>query len=601
MLTHPLHRKLFIAALFLIATVAYLPALRAGFIWDDDAYVTRNRTLRSFEGLEQIWLSPLATPQYYPLVHTSFWLECRFWGANSFGFHLDNVLLHALTAVLLWLVLERLQVPGAPWAAVLFALHPVAVESVAWVTERKNVLCALFSIATLYAYLKFDPLDSASEDQPRRWDRYVLVLVLFVAALLSKTIACTLPAVLLVMIWWKRGRITLRDIAAMAPMFVIGLVAGLLTAHIETVKVGALGEDWSLNWIGRFILAGRVPWFYLMKDLWPNPLLFFYPQWNIDPRQPVQYLPLAGTIVTLIVLWILRQRLGRGPIALVVIFLVALFPAMGFFNVYPMRYSYVADHFQHLALIAFCVGLAALLSIWIRRTAVVATVVAVLALIYGGLTFQHAQIFHNTEILWRDTLAKNDRAWMAAHNLGNELAARQKFDEAIALYQKGLAVRPRELALLNQLGLAYMNKGERTQAMKYYDAALQIDPKYVPVLINLASDAQIRQDYREAEHYARQAIESEPRTAAGYLKLGRALSQQQHHDEAMVELRKAVTLDPADGVAHLALAIECAQSGRTDEAISECRAALGAQPELTEAQRMLDELLRSAGGGMPAL
>ncbi len=598
MLTNPLHRKLFIAALFIAAAVAYLPALRAGFIWDDDAYVTRNFTLRSVEGLKQIWLSPLATPQYYPLVHTSFWLECRFWGLNPFGFHLDNVLLHALAAALLWLVLEKLQVPGAPWAAVLFALHPVAVESVAWVTERKNVLCALFSIATIYAYLKVDPL---REDQPRRTDRYPLVLALFIAALLSKTIACTLPAVLLIIIWWKRGRITTRDILATAPMLAIGLGAGLITAHIETVKVGAVGDDWSLNWIGRFVLAGRVPWFYLMKDVWPNPLIFFYPQWNIDPHQPLQYLPLAATIVTLVLLWILRHRLGRGPIALALIFLASLFPAMGFFNVYPMRYSYVADHFQHVALIAFCVGVAALLSLWIRQASGVATVAVVLALVYGTLTFQHAQIFHDTEILWRDTLAKNDRAWMAAHNLGNELAAKQKLDEAIALYQKGLAVRPRELALLNQLGLAYMNKGERTQALKYYDDALQIDPRYVPVLINLASDAQIRQDYREAERYARQAIESEPRTAAGYIKLGRALSQQQRHDEAMVELKRAVSLDPRDGIAHLALAAECAQTGRTDEAITECRAALGAQPDLVEARRMLDDLLRSTGGGIPGL
>jgi protein O-mannosyl-transferase len=256
----PRFRRAFGAAVIIVITlVAYVPAMRGGWIWDDDSYVTQNPTLTTGGGLKQIWLEPRSIPQYYPLVHTTFWIEHQLWGLNPFGYHAVNVLLHVINALLLWTILRRLSVPGAWFAACLFAVHPVHVESVAWVTERKNVLSAMFYLCAMLAYLPFCLPDEHERHEAWSWRRYVAVSALLVCALLSKTVACTFPAAVLLIAWWKRGgRITWRrDVAPLAPMFLIGLAFGLTTAWLEKVHVGAEGKDWSLSPIDRMHVAGR--------------------------------------------------------------------------------------------------------------------------------------------------------------------------------------------------------------------------------------------------------------------------------------------------------------------------------------------------------
>src|SRR4051812_47674469 len=228
-------------ALLAITLLAYIPAMRGGFIWDDDYYVTLNRSLRSFDGIQQIWTGifpnpreypRFAGPQYYPMTYTSFWLQTRFqnWSQplSPFPFHLVSVLLHGASAVMLWVILRKLAVPG-PWViAAIFALHPVQVESVAWITERKNVLSGAFYFASLLVYLRFAGLDPAPPFDPEqkfalpreRGKVYSLALVLFACALLSKTVTGSLPAVVLLLIWWKRGRIRLKeDVLPLLPFF----------------------------------------------------------------------------------------------------------------------------------------------------------------------------------------------------------------------------------------------------------------------------------------------------------------------------------------------------------------------------------------------
>ena len=249
------------ALLFLLVCLAYLPALRDGFIWDDDSYVTGNPTLRNLHGLYRIWFELGAVPQYYPLVHTTFWLEYHLWGLHPPGYHLINILLHAAAAVLLWQVLRGLQLPGAWLAAALFALHPIEVESVSWITERKNVLSAVFYFAAVLAYLRFAAWAVPEGANRRRWRWYFLALLLFLAALLSKTVTCSLPAALLLVCWWKQGRVRWADVYPLLPFFVVGMGLGLLTAGMEKYHVGAQGADWSLSFADRCLIAGRALWF----------------------------------------------------------------------------------------------------------------------------------------------------------------------------------------------------------------------------------------------------------------------------------------------------------------------------------------------------
>jgi len=343
-------------ALFGATIIAYFPALHGGFIWDDDGHVTKP-ALRSLHGLWRIWTELGATQQYYPVLHSAFWLEHRLWGDAPFGYHLLNVLLHATAACLFGLVVERL-VPKpldrnasrssslgtscSTFAAFLFALHPVCVESVAWISEQKNTLSTVFYLLSALAYLRFD--------QNRKPRTYLLALGLFLLALLSKSVTATLPAALLVIFWWRRGSLSWkRDVVPLLPWFAIGAAVGLLTAWVErTFIIGAQGYAFDLSFLERCLLAGRVIWFYLGKLLWPANLIFIYPRWQVSAAVPWQYLFPIAAIAATAALWLIRRR-TRGPLAGWLFFVGSLFPALGFFNAYPFIFSYVADHFQYLA------------------------------------------------------------------------------------------------------------------------------------------------------------------------------------------------------------------------------------------------------------
>ncbi|HOW19171.1 MAG TPA: O-GlcNAc transferase, partial [Phycisphaerae bacterium] len=337
------------AGLLLLALAVYIPAMRGGFVWDDDDYVTENRTLRSLDGLGRIWFDIRATPQYYPLVFTSFWLEYHLWDSRPGGYHVVNILLHGTSAVLLWLVLRRLAVPGAWFAAAVFAVHPVHVESVAWITERKNVLSGVFYLSAALVWLRFAGLDCPRAAEPRRRSLYAIGLFLFACALLSKSVTASLPAALLLVLWWKRGRIARGDFLPLVPFFALGAVMGLITAWVERHHVGAEGAEWALSAAERCLIAGRALWFYAAKLIWPVRLTFIYPRWPIDSGVWWQYLYPIAAVAAIGLLWGLRRRIGRGPLVAVLFFAITLAPALGFFDVYPMRYSFVADHFQYHA------------------------------------------------------------------------------------------------------------------------------------------------------------------------------------------------------------------------------------------------------------
>ena len=269
------------AVLFGAALLVYLPALRCGFIWNDSDYVTAP-ALRSLRGLWLIWFKVGATQQYYPLLHTVFWLEHVLWGDSTLGYHLANVLFHAGSASLLYLVLHRLAVPGDWTAALIFVVHPVCAESVVWISEQKNTLSTLFYLAATLAYLRFD--------QRRHLADYGLALACFVLALFCKTVTATLPGALLVMLWWRRGHLGWRlDVIPLIPWFAIGAASGLASAWIERTYIGANGSDFALSAAERMLVAGRAVWFYLAKLIWPAGIEFIYPRWHLDSGAARQY------------------------------------------------------------------------------------------------------------------------------------------------------------------------------------------------------------------------------------------------------------------------------------------------------------------------
>lgn len=594
------------ALLMGVALLAYGPALDGELIWDDDAHVTAP-ALRSLEGLWRIWTDSRATQQYYPLVHSAFWLQYQLWGLATVGYHLVNVILHVTSAVLLWQILLRLGVPGALLAAAIWALHPVNVESVAWISELKNALSGALYLAALLAYLGFDPPGTAdpastTEGPDRRdWSRYRLAFALFVAALLSKTVTASLPAALALIFWWKDGRLDwARRGLPLIPFFTVGAALGLTTAWVERYVLGAEGEAFTLGWLDRVLVAGRALWFYLGKLVWPSNLIFVYPRWSVDPSSYAQWAYPAAAVAAVAALWALRARIGRAPLVAALYFIGTLFPALGFFNIYTFNYSFVADHFQYLASIGPIAAAAAVivtafarLGLWTKATGAAAC--AALLIVLAGLSWHQAHLYGNLETLYRDIMTRDSRGLLAHLNLGVVYLRQGRHDEAIAVYQNVIKMKPDYTRAYNNLGAVYATLGRHAEAAAVYEQALAVDPKFAEARYHLAlaREAQGRLDEAIAAYEG--AVAGLPDMAPAALGLGRAYVAAGRHAEAVEPLKRAVARDPQLAEAHYLLGVAYGALGRSGEAIEAYRVAVGIMPTYADAYNNLGIEYRKQG------
>jgi protein O-mannosyl-transferase len=569
--------------------IAYQPVWHAAFIWDDDAHVTRPE-LRSLYGLARIWTQLGATQQYYPLVHSVFWVEHKLWGDSPLGYHLVNVLLHALSALLLAKILRQLQIPGAWLAAALFALYPVEVESVAWVSELKNTLSGVLYMGAALAYLGFDRNRSVRD--------YAVALGLFLLGLMSKTVIASLPGALLVIFWWQRGRISWKkDALPLIPFFVAGLAAGLLTAWVERKFLHAEGAEYNFSIIARFLIAGRDVWFYLSKLVWPVDLAFYYPNWNVSPAVWWQYLfPSALLLLLAVLVW----RRWRGPLAALLFFVGTLFPALGFFNVYPFRYSLVADHFQYLASLGPLTLAAAGITIgtslvWKSKPLLQSVLCAMLLLVLGALTWKQCGMYKDAETLWRTTYRLNPDSWMAHDYLGLQYLRQGQLDGAIVQFKKAVEIKPGFVDGLDNLGIALMQKGRVDEAITQFQNVLKIKPGY-PDACNSLGIALLRKGrVDEAITSYEAALRTNPDFTDAHYNLGKALFDKGKMDEAIIQYQEALRIEPAYVGAHNNLGTALLQKGKLDEAILHFQKAVQINPEYAEAHVNLGIALLKKG------
>lgn len=545
------------AALLLLVTLAiYIPAMKAGFIWDDDSYLLNNRNLLSLEGLWNIWFTT-SSPQYYPLVFTSFWIEQHIWGLAPAGYHAVNVLLHFSNSLLLWAILRKLNIRYGFLAGLLFAVHPVQVESVAWITERKNVLSAFFYLLSALSFLKYEEKGGSRH--------YLASLSLFIPALLSKTVTCSLPVALLVVRWMRGGKIDLKYLLSLAPFFLAGLAMGLVTIWWELNIVGAKGNEWALTHIERLLLPGRVAFFYVQKLVYPSELVFIYPKWAVSASDLVQWAYPAALLAVLTALFFLRKTIGRGPLAASLFFLATLFPALGFFNIYPFQYSYVADHFQYLAsagIFALAAGAASILvPAGKLKKPVEAAGATLLILVFGVLTFTQAKVYKDLETLWTDTIAKNPGAFMAHTNLGVLRYSEGNFEEAMVHFNDTLAIKPDAAAAHYNIGLILYKQGNAPEAIASFRRAVDADPEHILALVNY----------------------------------GKMLSDAGENGEAIIRLKKAIELAPANEMAHNNIAIAYARSGQLDSAVTHLTRAIELKPDYDNARKNLAAILSAQG------
>lgn len=645
------HRAMLPALVIIgITVLAYLPAFDAGYVFDDAMYLTGNSRMGTLDGLRGIWMDvgqPDYRHQYYPLTSSALWVQHQLWGGNPFGYHFVNVLLHALNAILLWRLLRMLKVPGAWIAGAIFAVHPVHVQSVAWISELKNVLSTFFFLLSANVLVRWFGVHRGGAVIPRSHLSsallYGLGALLFVCALLSKTATALLPVALLLVLWWKRDTIGRRDALGMLPLVVIGASAVLMTVYLET-HGGASGELYAQTLLERCLIAGRSVWFYAGKLAWPVALSLIYPRWTVDTGAWWQSMFPVAVVATVAALWLLRGRVGKGPLVAVCYFILAVAP-ISFVNVAFTRFSYVADHWQYwgsMGLIAlgtavFCGSflkprdsrLKTLLG-WLR--------VPVAVSVLGALsiaTWQRSHVFTNEWTLWSDTLQKNPTSWQAHYNVGIALAEAGSTEEAVRHYRAALRLEPEESVVHNNLGIALCALGHHRAGLAEFEEAVRLAPRSPQAQVNLGEALISEGRVKEGMRHYHEAMRAIPRFAGAHFNMGITLRAQGRLDEAIAQFREALRISPDAyevhnslgeaflaaarpdeairhyreslrlrpewAAAHFNLAIALESQDRLNEAISHYRQALWSEPEIAEVHYRLGGALHRAGRSVPAI
>ncbi len=585
-------RRCLWAAILIVATIcAYWPAMHGGYLWDDDANVTRPQ-LRSLSGLGRIWFQLGTTQTYYPLMHTVWWVESQLWDDHTLGYHLANVMLHLVCVALFYAVLCRLQIPGAYLAAFLFALHPIYVESVAWITEQKNTLSSAFCLGSILVYLQFD--------ERRTKASYVLALLLFVLSLLTKTITVTLPLALVVILWWRRPALAWRrDLRPLLPWLGLSLMFGVFTIWYERAIVGASGAEFTLSLTQRCLVAGRALWFYLGKLFWPSDLTLFYPLWQPNAADAWQYAYPLCFLALLAGAWSIRG-LCRGLIAALALFVVTLFPLLGFFQTYIFRYTYVCDHFQYLASLGIVALVAAAVARGIAGLAPVLSKIAMggCALVVGllaVLTWQQCHRYQDAVTFYRYVLERNPDCFMAYNNLGLLLGDEIGPTEASKFYRHALELNPNYAEAHNNLGLALMGLGQIPEAIEQYHLALEANSKYPSAHVNLGNALKDSGQLAEAIEEFQRALAIQPNDVMAFYNLGNAMLEQNDLAKAIGYYQQALEIQPDLANAHYNLGIALVRTGQMPQAIAEFRQAIHFQPNFAEAYNNLGNALFDAG------
>ena len=578
------------AAVFAMAVIVYLPALLWGeFIWDD-VIMTDATAVKDSGGLWQIWLNPTEAisgeGHYWPLVYSTFWLENRIWGFWPNGYHAVNVLLHAVNSVLVLCIARRLAIPGAILVAALFAVHPLHVESVAWVIERKDVLSGLFYLASVLTWFRFVKRPG--------WRDYFLVIVFFSAGLLSKSVVVTLPMALLIWHWWRENRITQLDLVRLAPLFAVGLaITGADLAFYQSREPLDLG--YSL--FERTVIAAHAFWFYVGKLFWPFDLAIIYPFW--DHSNPFEWLYVGAIAATAGGMWIMRRRWGRGPIACFLFFAVTLSPALGFIDYGYMQYSFVADRFQYLAgigVIALAVGtLVPAVNALGKMTGVPhvphrsAQFIALVVIgVYSWQSWQQTRLYRDNVTLNSHIIAQNPVAKNAHLNLSAALAIQENFNDALAAIEIAVQLDPDSYMVQSNLGLLLVEFGRYDEALAAASRAIEIDPKGDNVFLNHSKVLISMGRLVDAEESLRRANQAEPGRFDILQNLGESLRLQKKYEEAVAVFDEALKIMPESALTHAARGVALHQIGRYIDSVSAIERVLDLAPELPQAASLLE-------------
>ena len=584
--------------MLVVGTVlAYLPVLRAGLIWDDRSFIMDNPLIRQADGLWRFWFSTKPV-DYYPVTSTLWWLEWRLWGANPIGYHAVNLLLHALDAVLLWRLLARLELPGAYLAAAIFALHPVNVESVAWIAERKNVLAMLFYLGSLSCFVRSRssgmstggswPSSGSSSCGSSSWRWYGLALVAFFLALLSKTVVAPMPFLLVGLVWWQRGRVKRADVLHLLPFFALAVAIGSISSWFQSHR--AIGADIvrTDGFWARLAGAGWAIWFYAYKALLPFGLRSIYPRWQIDAGAWWSYLPVLLVAGIFVACWRARRTWGKGPLGSFFYFVVMLSPVLGFLNIGFMKFSLVADHWQYFAIIGPIALFAASVDRGYQRLGsyprrAFAALVSAMLVGLAILTWRQSEIYRDSGTFWRAQLAADEDSWEAHNNLGGFLVEQGQSDQALPHFRRAVEIQPGYARAQYNLGAALREKGQVDEAIVHLQRAVDIQPDYVDAHNGLARALAQKGELAGAMEHLEASLVIDPAQAEAHNNLANVLWQGGRLREAAAEYEKALALHPDYAAAHFNLGGVLRQVGDVRGALAHYRSAVAFRPDFAPA------------------
>lgn len=509
--THRFTLRDFIVPVFLLAAIliAYFPALDGLLLWDDEGATIENPLMWRPGGLWTMWTTIGRIPgeeHFWPLTYTVLWLQFQLWKGWPVGYHFTNFLLHAAICIQLWRLMRRIELPGAAIAAALFAVHPVHVESVAWIISLKDLLATLFYLFAVEFFINY------AERHRAIW----LIAAVFAAAaaMLSKSMTLTLPFGLAILLWYRNGRIARREW--------IGLIAiGALVfsmALADTFVVRQFGSPIANvpSLPRRLIHSGRAFWFYLEKLCWPVGLSTIYPQWKSNIARAADWLPLLAAAFVAIALWLPRRRIGRGPLACWLFFGVSLAPVLGIVYFYFLHISPVADRYQYLPSLGPIVGFGALAGVLLkkipfRRRAVLYVPIFAILFLFAGLTRRQSAHYRDIETLFTHSMLYAPQSPENHYELGNGLLQHDKNAEAEKHFREALRLRPDYLEAINGIGDAYFNMKRDAECVATHREAMAKGLTIPNVLNRLArilattADRKLRNP-AEALQYANQSV-----------------------------------------------------------------------------------------------
>jgi tetratricopeptide (TPR) repeat protein len=618
----PVSFKLGLAIIVLVTAAVYIPVMSGGFVWDDEEYVVANPQVRNPALFSHIWWdSHSATSQYYPLTESALWLGWQVWGRSATCYHVENIALHALVALLLWRVLAAMPAPGAFLAGLVFAIHPVNVASVGWISEMKNTLSSALCLAAMLAYLKFDA------GAGKKW--YVLCIVAFILGMLAKTAICVMPVLMALCLWWRHGRVRLKDLLLAAPMLAAGVALGMVTIYFEhTYSLVSIGASRPEGMASRIAGMGWALWFYLYKDLLPVGLSAVYPRWRIDGHSVLAFLPLAAMVALVAIAWWYRRGWGRPLFMALACFIVCLLPVLGLIEIAFMQYSLVADHWQYLSVMPI-VALACGLGTWayfrLRGSAAPRLAVAAPVLRYGALvvllalgvlTARRAGVYHDSISLWTDTAREDPNCWLAWNNLGAVLNELHQCARAEPDLRRAVRLKPDYAYAWNNLGNS-LGAQHDSEAIPCFETALRLHQDYIEPRLGLANvyrqlarneqansqPARAGADYARARAQLEAALKIDPACTAARLTYGLLFLDEGYNDKAIEQLDgllRTGNLSAGFGArAHYGLGQALLKSGKSAQAIEHFAQAAKLDPRNPIYRKALDDPRNSVAGYDP--